>query len=323
MTGNDSPVPQGNAIQSTHVLHAGVHYELLVTGVSYSLQVYLADAQYQLIQSPANLMYGGGIVPGVGVNDSLSGPNRYPYWGPYYYPNASEGDLTNTYAVDFVGTEEPISLNFHDSDYSDDFGVNSTLQVQIFQQLPSTAAPAIPLNLVASAQGTSNINLTWSTATIANAQQYVIYRNSSGTFNAANVLATVPAAASGELQSYTDPLSAGDTTKYYYWVAASNGSGTSGPSNVSSAKLSSNTPVLNQPTSPSPITGTSKSLSVTATDPTNGNAGLVTCIWSVLSAPSGAVVQLTSSYNSAVNARLYQHFPTIRSLLHLTKPGTM
>lgn len=293
-TGTDDPIgygggegEQGDVVQ-TATLQAGVHYELVASGSTFAVQVGDGtDAGYIILPPPYQSLsedpIGETIAPGIGVNDLVSGANRYPYWGAY--------NANHVYEIDIVGNGQPLNLNLHDNYYGDNYGEPNSLQVTIYQALPASA-PTVPQNLVAQPQGTSGINLTWSATGDADAQNYLIYRGTSSTFTG-NILTTI-SATPGTTASYFDALEPGNTTTYYYWVAAENGSGTSGPSNVASAEANTNTPVLPQPAAPSPVTGTSVSLSVAGSDPT-GTAGPITYTWSIFSEPTGASVQLSES----------------------------
>ncbi len=114
-------------------------------------------------------------------------------------------------------------------------------------------APATPSNLVATAAGTSSINLTWSDNS-TNETGFVLMQSSTpgGIFNK---LITLPA----NTTSYTD-VGLGSSATYYYKIQATNTGGNSTWSNEASA--TTNTPPATIPAAPSNLVAAASGSSV-------------------------------------------------------------
>jgi uncharacterized delta-60 repeat protein len=291
--------PFGSGSQSTVVLQAGAHYEIQASGdvyiqsefVSYYIGYSPTDAEYMFGNpaSPLNNAVVSGADYGIGIDDSVVSDNKYPYWGPY--------DSQHVYSIDVVGTGQPLTFNFHDDAYADNLPDGSNpLEVQIFQQLPTTV-PVTPLNLAATPQGSNGINISWSTSGDATAQDYLLYRSTTSAMPS-TVYQTLPAGSS-PTQSFSDTgLSTGLT--YYYWIKATNSTGTSGAAGPAQSQINPNTPIVYQPPTAAPVTGTSVALSVNAIDPTD-SAGAITYTWTLASEPPGADVQVTDGSSTTAN----------------------
>ncbi len=144
--------PQGDTVSSVP-LQSGVHYEVVVTGtMDLSNALYPSDAQWNFQGlSSRNIDLSPNtpsVAFGVGINALYSDANKYPYWGSY--------SVAHEYAVDVLGTGQPISFNYHDDIYGDNQQANSSIQVQIYQQLgagPVQITPPPP-RVISSGGGT-------------------------------------------------------------------------------------------------------------------------------------------------------------------------
>jgi hypothetical protein len=97
--------------------------------------------------------------------------------------------------------------------------------------------PGVPTNVVASAQSSSSIQITWNAPSSGGAPgSYIIYRSSSSTGNYSQV-------GTSNTTSYTD-IDLTASTTYYYKVAAQNSAGTGTQSSSVSAKTNSTNPFV-------------------------------------------------------------------------------
>ncbi len=131
-----------------------------------------------------------------------------------------------------------------------------------------SAAPAAPADLVAAA-GPGQVSLSW-TASTSGATSYDVYAGTTSAFQASTKLATVRG-----LDYTATNLQNG--TRYYFWVTAANGTGTSASSDLASA-------------TPSATTTPGAPVSLKATP----GQGQVTLSWV---APASSGVSPVTSYN--------------------------
>jgi hypothetical protein len=160
----DVPINSATGMQSHFNLSAGVEYEIVASGYFYlgSLEApHEADAQWTAFgtlfgntaaqNDGRRLSRTTQVDLGIGINDSVNDSNKYPYWGTY--------STSHTYAVTFMGTGAPITLNYHDEYYPDNVIVADapSLQVQIFPMNPG------PLTLTATPDyvNRNQIRLDW------------------------------------------------------------------------------------------------------------------------------------------------------------------
>lgn len=138
---------------------------------------------------------------------------------------------------------------------------NSALAVQpVNATTPALpGAAAIPTNLVANAQNSSSIALSWANSDNT-VSKFELYRSSPD-----NSFYTLAATIPGNTTSYADSSLASNTS-YYYKVRAFNVGGYSGFSNEASTSTLDNIPVLTDIANKNQRYGTSWSTPVTATD---------------------------------------------------------
>ena len=215
-------------------LNAGVNSISLLAvsdhGVSRVDELTVAPASASVPSAPTNLAVSAGDTTATLTwTAATSGaPTSYTI----YRGTASDGEATTP-----VGTTNGTTTTFTDSGLKDGttyyynvaannaIGVSSdTNEVTVTPAKTGTAPPA-PAGLVATA-GNGSVALTW--AASAGATSYSIYRGTAPGAEAATAIGTATST------GFTDTgLTNG--TAYYYKVAASNASGTSGKSNEASA----------------------------------------------------------------------------------------
>jgi YD repeat-containing protein len=214
------PIPlDGSAVSSNVALVAGANYQLRARGDFYIGGGYgRADAEFQYSpttggyddHSPrtGNYFDQHYLEAGIGVNDPSRLTVKSPYWGSY--------NPAHQYQVDVVGGGSALSFDYHDDYYGDNVADDAAnpLQVQIWAHLP-----AAPSNLVAIANGTGTVALTWQNN--ATDQTGFVLQRSDGddaTFH------TINDHLDANATSYTDSVpDAGQT--YYYRIAAFDAAG--------------------------------------------------------------------------------------------------
>jgi uncharacterized delta-60 repeat protein len=255
------PVNSQTGVSSNIQLIANQPYLISVSGFFSIDQVdgKMGDAEYgRFIPTPDLFSAVGTIVKfGLGINDPDLGMTLSPYWGPP--STTTDHEYTILYTPTTNGT---IALNYHDNYYPDNQS-GTPLLVSIYRALPSspgnvTAMPNRP---------EKQIDLAWSN--FANDATSILVQRASinGIYQ---TIATLPATAT----SYSDP-SAAFNQEYSYQVRAENSFGQSTPSTAAYAILINLPPLM--PLIPAQIAhvGTNFAFDVTATDPEDGQRGLV------------------------------------------------
>ena len=128
----------GSPVVSTHSLQPGVTYKVRALGTfviggagfGYGDAEYAFDAQNGNV-SDSNLP--PSVDLGIAINDTANDIPKFPSWGGF--------DPSHVYTIDFVGLGAPISLNYHDSVYSDN-AFSAT--VEIFAPAGAPPVAAVP-----------------------------------------------------------------------------------------------------------------------------------------------------------------------------------
>jgi len=129
----------GSTITSATTLQAGKSYLLRVTG-TFTIAPSpcpLADAEFARFEANNTCVlpgtpqdFVGPYDVGVGINSAIANDNKGITWSTTFNP-------THQYTVGFVGLGAPISVNYHDTLYTDNSG---SLTLEIFAPLPITQA---------------------------------------------------------------------------------------------------------------------------------------------------------------------------------------
>ncbi len=196
--------------------------------------------------------------------------------------------------VNSNGTSAWVATTSGSGAYVLDFGTNNSVFVvggttAKLSQSGSTPPPATPSNLVATAAGSSAINLSW-TDNASNETGFVLERSLSAGSGFA-IVATLPA----NTTAYNNVGLSASTT-YYYRVQASSSGGSSGWSNVASATT---TTASAPPAAPSNLVATAAGTSVinlSWTDNASNETGFV--LERSLSAGSGFAIVATLPANT-------------------------
>ena len=117
----------GSLTTSTTALDAGITYKLRVSGQAAVGGPGFGDAEYAFDQTFSAVIdrcnnLSSGVDLGLGINDQVNSSNKTPFWGAR--------NANHVYHVDFVGQRTPITLNYHDCNYSDNSGA---FTVEIFR----------------------------------------------------------------------------------------------------------------------------------------------------------------------------------------------
>jgi autotransporter-associated beta strand protein len=150
---------------------------------------------------------------------------------------------------------------------------------------------APPTDLTATYVSPTQINLAW-TDVSANAVTYYVYFSNDGT-NWSFYTETGP---STDNSTYTGSFPQNSTL--YFEVRGYGSAGLSTPSNVADVQTGSPTIAVAAAANPSPVTGTTTSLSVLGTLPDGTDSALI-YTWTAASAPSGGTVSFTTNGTNA------------------------
>jgi hypothetical protein len=107
----------GSSVMSTTVLEVGVTYRLRASGTCISNSAFTsrADAEYAGYNIGIPDDKPGGTDLGIAINDTTVGASKMPDWGPY--------TSSHEYTGLWVGLGAPITLMFHDPDFSNNSGM--------------------------------------------------------------------------------------------------------------------------------------------------------------------------------------------------------
>ena len=133
----------GETITSTNVLQSGVLYRVRVSGTVNTGNGSVADAEFADFSDPNSAISscdnsGTAVDVGLSINDATDDNQKSPTWGAF--------SSAHTYTYDIMGTGQPLSLKFHDCNYSDNSG-NFTVMISRasepnYQALETILVPA-------------------------------------------------------------------------------------------------------------------------------------------------------------------------------------
>jgi hypothetical protein len=174
----------GTPRTSSTVLQSGVTYKILVSGtVNVGGQGSgTADAEFADFSNvPTSLVddcmdaTNAQVDIGLAINDSQLDASKLPNWGEF--------NSGHVYRIDYVGTGAPITLGFHDCNYSDNSG-NLVVQILGPSIQPPTPPPSGNFQTVETVQVPANCSTVMSTTVLQSGLTYQI--RVSGTVNTGN-----------------------------------------------------------------------------------------------------------------------------------------
>lgn len=115
----------GSSVVSTHTLQAGTAYKIRASGIFVigGAGYGYGDAEYAFNEQNGNVS-DTNVPPevdlGIAIDDTVNDIPKFPSWGSF--------NPSHEYTIDFAGAGAPVSLNYHDSLYTDN-GFSATVEI--------------------------------------------------------------------------------------------------------------------------------------------------------------------------------------------------
>lgn len=167
----------GSWVQSTAILGRGVPYTIrasgtfVVGGPGYGDAEYAFTADLSFVENNADFDDPTSVDLGIGINDVTNSSKKNPFWGTF--------DPSHVYTTTVIGSDEPLTFNYHDTFYGDNSG---SLTVEILTTPTYSISGQVTLGGTAPLSGVTISDGVGDTATTDDSGNYTLSNLAAGTY---------------------------------------------------------------------------------------------------------------------------------------------